>query len=207
MSEEESDQLTLDLEEQVEKMTFKEPKKRVLSKDALEKLAKARVAALAVRKANYEKKLKAKADLAESKVRTKIAKEDTKNKKKDELDELVQTADKELSESKKKSTVISNDEEDEVPVIKKAKPKSKGKSKTRIVINNNSESSSDDDTPQIYIRTKKKKSKPKPVPVADEQVVHDYMPTVPIQEMRQPNEFTEQPPPLARQQPYWMSFQ
>ena len=207
MSEEESDQLTLDLEEQVEKMTFKEPKKRVLSKDALEKLAKARVAALAVRKANYEKKLKAKADLAESKVRTKIAKEDTKNKKKDELDELVQTADKELSESKKKSTVISNDEEDEVPVIKKAKPKSKGKSKTRIVINNNSESSSDDDTPQIYIRTKKKKSKPKPAPVAPEQVVHDYMPNIPVQEVQEQHHHTEQPPPLARQQPYWMSFQ
>ena len=207
MSEEESDQLTLDLEEQVEKMTFKEPKKRVLSKDALEKLAKARVAALAVRKANYEKKLKAKEDLKEAQVRKKVAAEETKNKKKDELDELVQTADKELSESKKKSTVISNDEEDEVPVIKKAKPKSKGKSKTRIVINNNSESSSDDDTPQIYIRTKKKKSKPKPVPVADEQVVHDYMPTVPIQEVQEQRH--AEPPPIARQnaQPYWMSFQ
>ena len=207
MSEEEPDQLTQDLENVVEKLTFKEPKKRQLSESALAKLALARKKALEVRKANYEKKLKAKADLNESKLRTKIAKEDTKNKKKEDLDELVQTADKELAESKKKSTVISNDEEEEVPIIKKAKSK-KPKSKTRIVIANNSDSSSsdDDDSPQIYIRTKKKKSKPKPVPVAHEQVVHDYMPTVPIQEV-QDQHHIEQPPPIARQQPYWMSFQ
>ena len=203
MSDEEPDQLTADLEEQVENMTFKPAKKRVLSEDALKKLAVARKKALEVRKANFEKKKQAKEDLKEAQVRTKIAKEDTKNKKKQELDELVDIADKELSESKKKSTVISNDEEDEVPV-KKAKPKSKSK-KTRIVINNDSESSSDDDTPQIYIRTKKKKSKPKPTAVTHEQVVQDYMPTVPIQEVQQTNEF-EQPPPVQRQQPYWMDF-
>ena len=207
MSEEEPDQLTQDLEEQVEKLTFKEPKKRQLSESALAKLALARKKALEVRRAQFEKKKQAKEDLSEAKLRTKIAKEETKNKKKVDLDELVDTANKELTESKKKSDIEPDSEVD--PPVKKVKPKSKGKSKTRIVINNNSDSSSDDDSPQIYIRTKKKKSKPKPVPVAHEQVVHDYMPTVPIQEMQQPNEFTEQPPPVTRQnaQPYWMSFQ
>jgi len=206
MSEEESDQLTLDLEEQVEKMTFKEPKKRQLSESALAKLALARKRALEVRKANYEKKLKAKADLNEAQVRKKISAEETKAKKKDELNELVDIADKELSESKKKNTVISNDEEEEVSVKSKAKPKSKSK-KTKIIINNNSESSSDDDdTPVVYIRSKKKKSKPKPVAVTHEQVVHDYMPNIPVQEVQEQHHHTEQPPPIARQQPYWMDF-
>ena len=203
MSEEEPDQLTHDLENEMETMTLKPVKKRQLSEDALKKLAKARSIALAVRKANYEKKLKAKEDLSEAKLRTKIAKEETKSKKKEDLDELVETADKELTESKKKSGMESNDEED--PPVKKVKSKSKSK-KTRIVINNDSESSSDDDTPQIYIRTKKKKSKPKPAPVAPEQVVHDYMPNVPVQEVQEQHHHTEQPPPLARQQPYWMDF-
>jgi len=201
MSEEESDQLTQDLENEVEKITFKEPKKRQLSKDALEKLAKARSIALQVRKANYEKKLKAKEDLAEAKVRKKVAAEETKNKKKEELDELVQTADKELTESKKKSDIEPDSEVD--PPVKKAK--SKGKSKTRIVINNNSDSSSDDDSPQIYIRTKKKKPKPKAAPVLHEQVVNDYMPTIPIQEVQEQHHI-EQPPKIERQPPYWMNF-
>jgi len=203
MSEEEPDQLTQDLEEQVEKITFKEPKKRQLSKDALEKLAKARSIALQVRKANYEKKLKAKEDLAEAKVRKKVAAEETKNKKKEELDELVQTADKELTESKKKSDIEPDSEVD--PPVKKAKSKAKSK-KTKIIINNNSESSSDDDdTPVVYIRSKKKKSKPKPAPVAHEEMIKDYMPTIPVQEVQEQHHNAE-PPPVERQPPYWMSF-
>tara|TARA_R110000824_G_C14995896_1_gene655695 strand:+ start:15 stop:629 length:615 start_codon:yes stop_codon:yes gene_type:complete len=204
MSEEESDQLTLDLEEQVEKLTFKEPKKRQLSESALAKLALARKRALEVRKANYEKKLKAKEDLKEAQIRKKVAAEDSKAKKKDELNELVDTAEKELIESKKKNA-IEPDSEEEASVIKKAKSKKPKSKKTKIVIANDSDSSSDDDTPQIYIRTKKKK-KPKPAAVTHEQVVQDYMPTVPIQEV-QDQHHIEQPPPIARQQPYWMSFQ
>tara|TARA_R110000851_G_scaffold71785_1_gene159504 strand:+ start:1096 stop:1710 length:615 start_codon:yes stop_codon:yes gene_type:complete len=204
MSEEESDQLTLDLEEQVEKLTFKEPKKRQLSESALAKLALARKRALEVRKANYEKKLKAKEDLKEAQIRKKVAAEDSKAKKKDELNELVDTAEKELIESKKKNA-IEPDSEEEASVIKKAKSKKPKSKKTKIVIANDSDSSSDDDTPQIYIRTKKKK-KPKPAAVTHDQVVQDYMPTVPIQEV-QDQHHIEQPPPIARQQPYWMSFQ
>ena len=204
MSEEEPDQLTLDLEEQVEKLTFKEPKKRQLSESALAKLALARKRALEVRKANYEKKLKAKEDLKEAQIRKKVAAEDSKAKKKDELNELVDTAEKELIESKKKNA-IEPDSEEEASVIKKAKSKKPKSKKTKIVIANDSDSSSDDDTPQIYIRTKKKK-KPKPAAVTHEQVVQDYMPTVPIQEV-QDQHHIEQPPPIARQQPYWMSFQ
>ena len=71
MSDTEKDELTQDLENEVENMTLKPVKKRQLSEDALKKLAKARSIALEVRKANYEKKLKAKADLNESKLRTK----------------------------------------------------------------------------------------------------------------------------------------
>ena len=207
MSEEESDQLTLDLEEQVEKLTFKEPKKRQLSESALAKLALARKRALEVRKANYEKKLKAKEDLKEAQIRKKVAAEDSKAKKKDELNELVDTAEKELIESKKKNA-IEPDSEEEASVIKKAKSKKPKSKKTKIVIANDSDSSSDDDTPQIYIRTKKKKSKSKPVPVAHEQVVQDYMPTIPVQEVQEQHHI-EQPPPVTRQnaQPYWMSFQ
>ena len=204
MSDEEKDQLTQDLENEMENIVLKPQKKRVLSPEALEKLKKAREKALLVRKKQFELKKQAKADLAEAKVRTKIAKEETKAKKREDLDDLVETADKELSESKKKSAIDSADEE-EAP-IKKAKPKSKSKSKkTKIVIANDTDSSSDDDTPQIYIRTKKKKSKPKPAPVAHEQVVQDYMPTIPIQEVQEQHHI-EQPPPIARQQPYWMDF-
>ena len=205
MSEEEPDQLTQDLEEQVEKLTFKEPKKRQLSESALAKLALARKKALEVRRAQFEKKKQAKEDLSEAKLRTKIAKEETKAKKKDELNELVDTAEKELIESKKKNA-IEPDSEEEASVIKKAKSKKPKSKKTKIVIANDSDSSSDDDTPQIYIRTKKKKSKPKPPPVADEQVVHDYMPNIPVQEVQEQHHHTEQPPPLARQSPYWLDF-
>ena len=129
MSDEEPDQLTADLEEQVENMTFKPAKKRVLSEDALKKLAVARKKALEVRKANFEKKKQAKEDLKEAQVRSKIAKEQTKSKKKEDLDELVETADKELAESKKKSVMESNDEE-ETPV-KKAKPRATPRKKTK----------------------------------------------------------------------------
>ena len=206
MSEEEPDQLTQDLEEQVEKLTFKEPKKRQLSESALAKLALARKKALEVRRAQFEKKKQAKEDLSEAKLRTKIAKEETKNKKKVDLDELVDTANKELTESKKKSDIEPDSEVD--PPVKKVKPKSKGKSKTRIVINNNSDSSSDDDSPQIYIRTKKKKKSVKPAPVTHEEMIKDYMPTIPVQEVQEQHHI-EQPPPVTRQnaQPYWMSFQ
>ena len=206
MSEEEPDQLTQDLEEQVEKLTFKEPKKRQLSESALAKLALARKKALEVRRAQFEKKKQAKEDLSEAKLRTKIAKEETKNKKKVDLDELVDTANKELTESKKKSDIEPDSEVD--PPVKKVKPKSKGKSKTRIVINNNSDSSSDDDSPQIYIRTKKKKKSVKPAPVVHEEMIKDYMPTIPVQEVQEQHHI-EQPPPVTRQnaQPYWMSFQ
>jgi len=79
MSDDEKDQLTQDLENEMENIVLKPQKKRVLSPEALEKLKKAREKALLVRKKQFELKKQAKADLVEAKVRTKIAKDRLEN--------------------------------------------------------------------------------------------------------------------------------
>lgn len=141
------------------------PRKQ-LSQDSLDRLAKAREKANAIRQQAYATKLANKAEKIKEKAEKEL-KEETKEK---ELKEEPQ--EQELKE----------EEEVEVVVKEKPKPKPKGKKKTKIIVEQSSEDSDEfepNDNVLFVKRVSRKKREPVPEPVKEPEPIKQTEPPEP----------------------------
>ena len=179
MEEEPEIQQPTSVEEQLNTETSKPTKlnkngkpRKQLSPEALERLAKAREKANAMRQQNYAKKLE-----------EKVEKLKIKN------DEVIK---KEVKEEPQEKEL--KEEPEEVEIIKeKPKPKPKGKKKTKIIVEQSSDDS-DEFEPNdnvVFVKRVSRKKK-EPVPIVPEPKVE--------MELQPPQMPTPKPPELTPQQ-------
>lgn len=183
-------------EEKKPRLTTKGKVRKELTPEALDKLAKAREKANAIRKEGAIRKLEAKVEAHRGKSTTIADNELTKEETEKDIggnDVPISVPDDdepEVKVDKDKEKLINPKEEEEEPEVKVVKKKST-KKKTKIIVEQSS-SDSDEFEPNDNVVFVKRVSRKKKEPIATEPQVASIAPPEPPQ--------PPQPPPLSRQQ-------
>ena len=175
-------------EEKKPRLTTKGKVRKELTPEALDKLAKAREKANAIRKEGAIKKMEAKIEAHRGKA-TDIADKEETEKDIGEVEEPFDKEDSSLKPQEKEGAgeELLCEEEPEVKVVKKKSTKKK----TKIIVEQSS-SDSDEFEPNDNVVFVKRVSRKKKEPIATEPQVASIAPPEPPQ--------PPQPPPLSRQQ-------